>query len=78
MLGKSLRVHDTKLNPIGQHFIDVEERKKAVIKCWLETDPTPSWRRLIVALDQMRQHEVAETLHPYAEPQTGMLTDTGL
>ena len=49
-----------------------DDRRTGVIEYWLLTAPTPSWRRLIQALDGMGEHEVADMVRPYAEPITGM------
>ena len=57
-----------------QQLSNTKERKKAVIRFWLEHDPAPSWRRLIVGLDEIQAHEVAEKIRKYAEPLRGNVT----
>lgn len=57
-----------------QQLSNTKERKKAVIRFWLEHDPAPSWRRLIVGLDEIEAHEVAEKIRKYAEPLRGNVT----
>ena len=57
-----------------QQLSTAKERKRAAISFWLEYDPAPSWRRLIVGLDEIEAHEVAEKIRKYAEPLTGNVT----
>ena len=47
------------------------EQKKQLISHWINTDPLASWRRLIVALDYMKQTKMADFIRSYAEPLTG-------
>ena len=47
------------------------EQMKATVQYWLSVDPTPSWRRLIWALEACKEDTAAERLKPYAEPLTG-------
>ena len=54
-----------------QQLSTAKERKKAAISFWLKHDPAPSWRRLIVGLDEIEAHEVAEKIRKYAEPLRG-------
>ena len=54
-----------------QQLSTAKERKKAAISFWLKYDPAPSWRRLIVGLDEIEAHEVAEKIRKYAEPLRG-------
>ena len=54
-----------------QQLSNTKERKKAVIRFWLEHDPAPSWRRLIVGLDEIEAFEAAEKIRKYAEPLRG-------
>lgn len=46
---------------------------KDVITYWLETDPFPSWRRLITSLDGLKEKIVADRIRHYAEPLTGIV-----
>lgn len=49
-----------------------EEKWQYSIGYWLSSDPTPSWRRLISAVDYYdEQHEAASKLYHYAEPVAG-------
>ena len=48
----------------------VKQREEA-ISYWINTDPLASWRRLTWALDWMRQHNLADSIRPNAEPLTG-------
>ena len=50
----------------------LEEKWKFSIEYWLSIDPTPSWRRIICAVDYYdKQHKAASKLYKYAEPVTG-------
>ena len=57
-----------------QQLSTAKERKKAAISFWLKHDPAPSWRRLIVGLDEIEAFEVAEKIRKYAEPLRGNVT----
>ncbi|CAI8009012.1 hypothetical protein GBAR_LOCUS6102, partial [Geodia barretti] len=50
------------------------EQKKQLISFWINTDPLASWRRLIWALDGMKETKMADSIRSYAEP----LTDDSL
>lgn len=50
-LGLLLHVPGAKLAEIKRKHASEEERKSAILDYWLLTDPAPSWRTLIVALD---------------------------
>ena len=54
-----------------QQLSTAKERKKAAIRFWLKHDPAPSWRRLIVGLDEIEAFEAAEKIRKYAEPLRG-------
>ena len=47
------------------------EQKKQLISHWINTDPLASWRRLIRALDYMKETKMADSVRSYAEPLTG-------
>ena len=60
---------------IGKYSDTREEKIRSFITYVLNADPTPSWRRIISAIDQLdTEHAVASELYEYAEPITGMLT----
>ena len=66
-----LYIPESKQKEIRQKFPDVMEQKKQSISYWMDTDPLASWRRLICALDWMRQSQLADSIRPNAEPLTG-------
>ena len=68
-----IKVPRAKLDDIegDQQFSTDTERKKGAIRFWLENDPWPSWRRLIVGLDEIEASEAAEKIRKYAEPLGG-------
>ena len=70
-LGAWLRVPSFTLNVIESKHFTEEEQVTAVVKYWIEIDPTPSWSRLIWALDQA-EPDTADGVRHYAEPPTGL------
>ena len=56
---------------IRQRFPNEMEQRKQLIYYWINTDPLASWRRLIRALDKIRQSHLADYIRPNAEPLTG-------
>ena len=71
-LGRYLFVPESKREEIRQKFPDEMEQKKQLITYWINTDPLASWRRLIWALDLMKDTTTADSIRSYAEPLTGM------
>ena len=51
---------------------DKIEQQKLIIDYWMNTDPFASWRRLITALDWMRETELADSIRHNAEPLSGV------
>ena len=72
-LGYLLRVPKSKLNEIKELYSTVEERVRAVVEYWWAVDPTPSWRRIITALDDAKERQIADQIRHNAEPLTGIL-----
>ena len=72
MLGDSLNIPYSTRTDIEQHHSDGRGRLEAIIIQWLKVDPAPTWRRVINALDWMKEHQTAESIRQYAEPLTGM------
>ena len=70
-LGYWLYIPRSKRVEIRQKFPDEMEQKKQLISHWINTDPQASWRRLIVALDDMKETKMADSIRSYAEPLTG-------
>ena len=71
-LGRWLFIPESKREEIRQKFPDEMKQKKQLIIYWINTDPLASWRRLILALDVMRETKTADSIRSYAEPLTGM------
>ena len=69
-----LYIPPSKQDEIRRNIPDEMEQKRQAISYWINTDPLASWRRLITALDVMRQTEVADTIRSNAEPLTGIVT----
>ena len=55
-------------------FSTATEQKEGAITFWFDNDPSPSWRRLIVGLDEIEANEAAEKIRKYAEPLGGKCT----
>ena len=71
-LGWWLGVPESKRDEIKRQFSsDPHKRKKAYINYAMDHDPAASWRRVIVALDEMREKEAADKIRGLAEPVTG-------
>ena len=58
---------------VEDHERDEDGGGRAVVETWLHTDPQPSWRRLILALDRAEETSVADTIRGYAEPLRGRI-----
>ena len=69
-----LYIPKSKEKEIRQNFRDKMDRKKQSMTYWINTDPLASWRRLIRALDRMRETKVADSIRSNAEPLTGNST----
>ena len=61
---------DHKLDEIQQHSTQANQTR-AVVKYWLSVDPTPSWRRLVQALEYSEEHQTADKVKLCVEPLTG-------
>ena len=70
-LGDKLKIPKPNLLDIQRRHSDSRGKMEALITQWLEVDPTPSWRRVICALDDMEEHQTADSIRDYAEPLTG-------
>ena len=70
-LGFWLNVPESVQDEIRRRHSTVASQKEALISYWLTVDPTPSWRRLIHALNDIEAHSVSEKIHNRAEPVTG-------
>ena len=70
-LGVYLRVPDSKQREIQRLSSSVPQQRKQLIRYWMEHDPRASWRGLIVALDEMREKQIADKIRHLAEPVTG-------
>ena len=71
-LGGYLFIPELKRKEIRQNFPDEMDQKKQAISYWINTDPLASWRRLIRALDGMRETKLADSIRSNAEPLTGI------
>ena len=70
-LGLYLRVPERKLEEIEQQHSTQANQTRATVEYWFSVDPTPSWRRLVEALEFSDQHQAADRVRPYVEPLTG-------
>ena len=73
-LGEQLYIQHSNLAEIKSKHSNVEERLRSTIHLWLLSDSYASWRRIIQALDGIKKHKVAESLHHLAEPIVGMFS----
>ena len=72
-LGWQLCVPDAVLDEIERNYSTVEGRVRGVVEYWWQVDPSPSWRRIICALDWVEEYQLADEIRHNAEPLTGML-----
>ena len=72
-LGYWLSIPESVQEQIRQSLPDETDQKKQAISYWINTDPLASWRRLIRALDVMREAKLADAIRSNAEPLTGIL-----
>ena len=70
-LGYWLLIPCSKREEIRKKFPNEMEQKKQLISYWINTDPMASWRRLIWALDVMKETKMADSIRSYSEPLTG-------
>ena len=74
-LGIYLSIPRSKLDEIQRLYSDDSKRCQALIRHWLDLDPSPSWRRVITALDSIPLgEEIVDRIRSYAEPLTGMFS----
>ena len=66
----------SKEEEIRQNFPHEMDQKKQAISYWISTDPLASWRRLITALDCMRETKLADSIRSNAEPVIGIPNGT--
>ena len=70
-LAGCLYISESKQSEIRHNFPDEMDQKKQAISYWINTDPLASWRRVIKALDVLRETELADLIRSNAEPLTG-------
>lgn len=75
-LGRILLIAADKYSEIEQlQSISNEKRLQAVVECWLGEGEAarqkPSWRSLIIALDNANETRVADNMRNFAEPVPG-------
>ena len=66
-----LRIPDHQRDKIRRQHSTQANQTRAIIDYWLSVDPTPSWRRVVEALECSEEHKAAERVKPYVEPLTG-------
>ena len=71
-LTRWLYIPESKEKEIMATFPDEMDQKQQAISYWINTDPLASWRRLIIALDEMEETELADSIRSNVEPLTGM------
>ena len=71
-LTRWLYIPESKQKEIMANFLDEMDQKQQSISYWINTDPLASWRRLVIALDRMRETELADSIRSNVEPLTGM------
>ena len=67
-----LSIPQFKMTEIKQNFPNTMDQKKQFIYYWMQKDPLATWRRLINALYEMGETELADSIMSNAEPLTGI------
>ena len=67
-----LRVPQLKRVEIDTNHRNPTEKLKEVVSYYLTRCPSPSWRRVIWAVEVMKAHHVADVMRERAEPVRGM------
>ena len=70
-MGLCLGVPESKRKEIRSQFSNVVQQRKALINYFIENDPESSWRRVLWALDEMEEKEIADDIRHLAEPVPG-------
>ena len=70
-LGYRLCVPNSKRDEIRRLSTSVPKQRELLIQWWMEHNPRASWRGLIVALDGMKEKQIADKIRHLAEPVTG-------
>ena len=70
-LGQWLIVPEHKLDEIKQQHSTHANQTRAIVEYWLSVDPTPSWRRLVWALNGCKEHQALDKVKHNVEPLTG-------
>ena len=73
-LGFCLHIPGSKCDELFRVYAGGSQQCQALIQYWLGLDPSPTWRRVITALDGIGSEgqESADRIRSYAEPLTGM------
>ena len=73
-LGLQLAIPRSKRLEIASQYSSGSQQCQALIQYWLGLDPSPTWRRVITALDDIGSEgrKRADSIRSYAEPLTGM------
>ena len=72
-----LYIPKSKQDMIRLNFPDEMDQKKQAMSFWINTDPLVSWRRLIIALDNIGETKLADSIRFNAEPLTGTVYSVG-
>ena len=73
-LAYQLRVPHHVCSEIKKQHSTKSAQTKATLEYWLSVDPKPSWRRLMMALENVNEHlenEAMNNVKPYIEATTG-------
>ena len=70
-LAYQLRVPHHVCSEIEKQHSTKSAQTKATVEYWLSVDPKPSWRRLMMALENINEHEAMTNVKPNIEAPTG-------
>ena len=69
----ALRLPYSQRRKIEAECTTEDQKKNASLHFWLVSDPYASWRRLILHLHILEEHEMARRIYSFAEKLTGMI-----
>ena len=62
---------ESKLYDIDRQHSTQDNQTRATVEYWLSVDPTPSWRKLLCALEWCGEYQAADRVKQYVEPLIG-------
>ena len=74
-LGLQLDIEDHCLEKFLSENHAIEERKRAMLRFWLQSDEEASWEKLLLALREMKQHCLAKEIEKKCRMSSSTLSE---